>query len=131
MLSKGMRHFYLRINFNVTNCFCDFCKEDTNDETVMGSKVDKLLGELEILGNDFGSTKEALFSLFPFSADSNYEELTTDCYTPEKARRLVDLCKGTFLSEDADVFVITPNRRTFFFPETENLNFGDSKLFRN
>ena len=26
--------------------------------------------------------------------------------------------KGTFLSEDADVFVITPNRRTFFFPET-------------
>ena len=24
-----------------------------------------------------------------------------------------------------NVFVITPNRRTFFFPETENLNFGD------
>ena len=33
--------------------------------------------------------------------------------------------KGTFLSEDNDVFVITPSRRTFFFPETENLNFGD------
>ena len=33
--------------------------------------------------------------------------------------------KGTFLSEDADFFVITPNRRTFFFPETEILNFGD------
>ena len=33
--------------------------------------------------------------------------------------------KGTFLSEDTDVFVITPNKRTFFFPETENLNFGD------
>ena len=33
--------------------------------------------------------------------------------------------KGTFLSESTDVFVITPNRRTFFFPETENLNFGD------
>ena len=33
--------------------------------------------------------------------------------------------KGTFLSEDTDVFVRTPNRRTFFFPETENLNFGD------
>ena len=33
--------------------------------------------------------------------------------------------KGTFLSEDTDVFVITPNRRAFFFPETENLNFGD------
>jgi len=31
--------------------------------------------------------------------------------------------KGTFLSEDIDIFVI--NRRTFFFPETENLNFDD------
>ena len=28
--------------------------------------------------------------------------------------------KGTFLPESTDVFVITPNRRTFFFPETEN-----------
>jgi hypothetical protein len=35
------------------------------------------------------------------------------------------LFKGTFLSEDTDAFVITSNRRTFFFPETENLNFGD------
>ena len=34
-------------------------------------------------------------------------------------------CKGMFLSEDTDVFVTTPNRRTFFFPEIENLNFGD------
>ena len=33
--------------------------------------------------------------------------------------------KGTFLSDDTDVFVITPNRQTFFFAETENLNFGD------
>ena len=32
--------------------------------------------------------------------------------------------KGTFFSESTDVFVITPNRRTFLFPETENLNFG-------
>ena len=39
--------------------------------------------------------------------------------------------KDTFLSEDTDVFVMTPNRRTFFFPETENLNFGDWKLLRN
>jgi hypothetical protein len=39
--------------------------------------------------------------------------------------------KGRFLSEDADVFVTTPNRRIFFFPETENLNFGDLKLLRN
>ena len=33
--------------------------------------------------------------------------------------------KGTILSENTNVFVITSNRRTFFFPETENLNFGD------
>ena len=30
--------------------------------------------------------------------------------------------KGTCLSESTNVFVITPNRRTFFFPETKNLN---------
>jgi hypothetical protein len=29
------------------------------------------------------------------------------------------------LSEDSDVFVISPNRRKFYFPELENLNFGD------
>ena len=33
--------------------------------------------------------------------------------------------KGTFLSEDTDAFVITSNRRTFVFPKTENLDFGD------
>ena len=33
--------------------------------------------------------------------------------------------KGTFLSESTDVFFITPNKRTFFFPETEILNFGE------
>jgi len=33
--------------------------------------------------------------------------------------------KGTFLSEGTDVFVITPNKPTFFFAEAENLNFGD------
>ena len=27
--------------------------------------------------------------------------------------------KGTILSESTDMFVITPNRQTFFFPETE------------
>ena len=27
--------------------------------------------------------------------------------------------------------VITPNKRTFFFPETESLNFDDWTLFRN
>ena len=29
------------------------------------------------------------------------------------------------MSEDINVFVKTPNRQTFFFPETENLNFSD------
>ena len=33
------------------------------------------------------------------------------------------LSKGTFLLEDTDVFVITPNRRIFFLTETESLNF--------
>ena len=30
--------------------------------------------------------------------------------------------KGKFLSEDTDVFVISPNRPTFYFPELENLS---------
>ena len=38
--------------------------------------------------------------------------------------------KGTFLSEDTDAFVITPNRQTFFFPETENLNFVIFVIFK-
>ena len=38
---------------------------------------------------------------------------------------VLTLGKGTFFSESADVFVITSNRRTFFFPETKDLNFGD------
>ena len=36
-----------------------------------------------------------------------------------------ELVRGTFLAEDTNVFAITSNRRTFFFTETENLNFGD------
>ena len=35
------------------------------------------------------------------------------------------LGKRTFLSEGTDVFVISPNRGIFYFPELENLNFGD------
>jgi hypothetical protein len=33
--------------------------------------------------------------------------------------------KGTFCQKMLIFFFITSNRRTFFFPETENLNFGD------
>jgi hypothetical protein len=29
------------------------------------------------------------------------------------------------VSKGTDVFFITPNKETFFFPETETLNFGD------
>ena len=47
------------------------------------------------------------------------------CFKYEWTYELFEICKGTFLSEDTDVFVIISNRRTFFFPETENLNFGD------
>ena len=39
------------------------------------------------------------------------------------ARTLI--INGTFFSEGTDVFIITPNRRNFFFPETKNLIFGD------
>ena len=53
-------------------------------------------------------------------------------YNPKLIFRKMEwLIKGSFLSEDADVFVITPKRRTFFFPETEHLNFDDWKLLRN
>ena len=33
--------------------------------------------------------------------------------------------KVHFFSESTDVFVITSNGPIFFFPETDNLNFGD------
>ena len=32
----------------------------------------------------------------------------------------VYLSKGAFLSEDTDVFVISPNRQTFYFPQLES-----------
>ena len=44
-------------------------------------------------------------------------------FNPKKKYHFV--LKGMFLSESTDVFVVTPNRRTFFFNETENLKFGD------
>jgi hypothetical protein len=33
--------------------------------------------------------------------------------------------KDGFVSESADAFVISSNIQTFYFPELENLNFGD------
>ena len=40
-------------------------------------------------------------------------------------RALSSYVKVRFFSESTDAFVTTLNIRTFFFPETENLNFGD------
>ena len=46
------------------------------------------------------------------------KSLISDIFKEQK------LSKGTFFKENTDVFVITPNRRTFFFPDAENLKFG-------
>ena len=43
----------------------------------------------------------------------------------ENDQNQIRAIKGTFLSENTGVLVITSNGRTFFLPETENLNFGD------
>ena len=48
------------------------------------------------------------------------------CYFRKGRRIKIQIqFKDTFLSEGTDAFVISPNRRTFYFPELENLNFGD------
>jgi len=96
MLSKEMRQWFLRVNFNVTNCFCDLCEEDTDGKSIVGSKMDLLVGELELLAIDLGTAQEGLFSLWPFPADANFVKLTTDDFTPEKCRRQVDLCKELY-----------------------------------
>ena len=96
MLSKEMRQWFLRVNFNVTNCFCDLCEEDADGKSIVGSKMDKLVGELELLAIDMATAQEGLFSLWPFPADANFEKLTTDDFTPEKCRRQVDLCKELY-----------------------------------
>ena len=95
MLSKETRQQFLP-DFNVTNCFCDFCKEDANEKTIMGSKMDELIAEMELLAADCTTAMPALkFSLIS-SAGSNYETSTTDLFTPEKCRRHVDLCKEVY-----------------------------------
>ena len=73
---------------------------------------------LDIMGiEEESANKEVLFN-----------ELKTKLVDETNKKEAED--KGTFLSDDNDVFVIISNRRTFFFPETENLNFGDWKLLR-
>ena len=57
--------------------------------------------------------------------NDDYNEDVTDEVLEEKDDLVqinVEDIKGLFLSENTDVFVITPNRKTMFFPETENLN---------
>ena len=47
---------------------------------------------------------------------------------PAKQKSHQNVKLRVFFSESTDVFVITSNRRTFFSPETENLNFDDGKF---
>ena len=92
MLSKETRQEFLP-DFNVTNCFCNLCKEDTSNKTIIGSKMDELIAELELLASvapkvvNFQSWKHL------FSVDPKYEN---DLFTPEKCRRHVDLCKEIY-----------------------------------
>ena len=95
MLSGEMRHNFLFVNCNVADCFCKFCKKDTFGQgyreslyntdhiaympTVLGSKMDKLIAELELLSSDCSAAKE-----------------NPDLFTPEKCRRHVDLCKELY-----------------------------------
>ena len=50
MLSMKMRHWFLHTDFHVTNCFCDFCKEDTSDKTI---KVRVSVQGVKSLGGHF------------------------------------------------------------------------------
>ena len=98
MLSKEMRKWHLKASFNVKNCFCDFCKEGETspkpepDKTILGSKVDKLIAELEPLVYDNMKGKLCL----PYIINSNYEEPFPDFITPEKCRKHVELCKKLY-----------------------------------
>ena len=87
------------------------------------NKLEELKKENETIETKCKSTEETL---------SKYKDQTREILRKSK-EKITDTVKGTFLSEGTDVFVITPNKHkpTFFFPETENLNFGDLKLLRN
>ena len=79
---------------------------------------------------------KAVVLLWNFHADwrnriSNIFKLGDHALHAQGHYLLGSLIKGTFLWESTDVFVITSDRQTFFFPEPENLNFGDWKLLRN
>ena len=121
--------------------FCVVNKKDTliksEDKTFSAKEASEVVKEnVEIAppspyaNNDtFDATNDE------FNDDYNdYNEDVTDEVLEEKDDLVqinVEDIKGLFLSEDTDVFIITPNRRTFYFPETENLNFSDRKLLRN
>ena len=93
-----MRKWHLKASFNVKNCFCDFCKEGETspkpepDKIILGSKIDKLIAELELLVYDINKGKLCL----PYIQNSNYEEPFPDVITPEKCRRHVELCKELY-----------------------------------
>ena len=54
------------------------------------------------------------FKLFPVN-------LVLNIINPEVKEIIKGICM--LLSESTNVFVISPNRRTFYFPELKNLNF--------
>ena len=93
-----MRTWHLKVSCNVKNCFCDFCKEGETspkpepDKTIMGSRIDKLISELEPLVYDIMKGKLYI----PFIMNSNYEEPFPEFITPEKCRRHVELCKKLY-----------------------------------
>ena len=79
------------------------------------NKLEELKKENETIETKCKSTEETL---------SKYKDQTREILRKSK-EKITDTVKGTFLSEGTDVFVQTPNKRTFLFPETENYDFGD------
>ena len=71
-------------------------------------------------GNLKFSARSTIFTvIWKWEFHSEIVRLNQDLFCKDGA--LSDCLKDTFLSEDTDVFVISPNRQTFYFPEFENL----------
>ena len=92
----------------------DSITDKDNPETAMNTTYEVIRTETEIVDD---------IEVFEISdnQDEDQQVQTIEVVQDKMAPKL----KGTFLSEGTDVFVITPSKRTFFFPETENLNFSD------
>ena len=92
----------------------DSITDKDNPETAMNTTYEVIRSETDIVDD---------IEVFEISDNQNEDQ---EVQTIEVVQdKIIPKLKGMFLSEGTDVFVITPNKRTFFFPETENLNFGD------